>query len=259
MVYTWMDLKNLIAKFSGRQHRHDKVVEILNSLGKKGALLDAGAREGNISRKLHESGFDVVAADINMRHGAYREIPWITANFNHRLPFKNESFDFVTSSNTIEYLEDQYRFIRECYRVLRNGGALLIETPNILNLQSRIATCFTGFHRFSGMPYDEVRDGVFGERRWNLKSYFQLRAILHRNGFRIVRVATHEFSNKAMFFLPIYIHIYALTSRPFRREKDTLQQERNKEILKHVMSADLILGKQLYILAVKDPSYVKHK
>jgi hypothetical protein len=44
----------------------------------------------------------------------------------------------------------------------------------------------------------------------------------------------------------------------FRRDTDALQQEKNKQILKHVMSADLLLGKQLYILAVKDPSYVKH-
>jgi 2-polyprenyl-3-methyl-5-hydroxy-6-metoxy-1,4-benzoquinol methylase len=255
----WMNFKNLVIKASGCKHRHDKVIEIVDAFARKGRLLDAGAREGNISRKLYENGFDVVAADINVLDSAFRTIPWIIANFNHPLPFKNQSFDVVTSSNTIEYLEDQYGFIRECYRVLRREGLLLIETPNILNLQARIAICLTGFHRFSGIPYDEVSEGVFGERRWNLKSYFQLRAILHRNGFRIILATTHEFSNKAMFLFPLSLYLSRMAHHAFRRERNPIQRERNNEILKHVMSADLILGKQLYILAVKDPSYVKHK
>jgi hypothetical protein len=42
-----------------------------------------------------------------------------------------------------------------------------------------------------------------------------------------------------------------------QREKRPLQKERDREILGHVLSADLLLGKQLFLLAEKDPNYKK--
>ena len=252
-----MKIGGILTRILGFQHRYDKVVEILNGLGYKGKLLDAAARHGRISKKLEKKGFDVVAADINPIDFPVREIPIMISNFNQGLPFKDSTFDFVLCSNGIEYLEDSYCFIRECYRVLKTKGKLLIETPNILNLQSRIANLLVGFYRFNGRPYDEVSDHLGGEHRMNLQNYYQLRFNLHRNGFRIINLNTHEFSNRAMVFFPIYPFIYMATYWAFKREKRPHQRERNKEIFQHVMSSDIIFGKQLFLLAEKDPNYQK--
>lgn len=229
----------------------------MNRFPDRGKLLDAAARHGRISKKLKECGFDVVAADINPIDFPAKEIPILIADFNQWLPFKEATFDFVLCSNGIEYLEDPYCFVRECYRVLKAGGKLLIETPNALNLQSRMANLAVGFYRFNGRPYDEVSDQLGGEHRMNLQNYYQLRFNLHRNGFRIIQVTTHEFSNRAMAFSFIYPFVYLATLWASKREKRPLQRERNKEIFKHVMSADVVFGKQLFVLAEKNPSYLK--
>jgi 2-polyprenyl-3-methyl-5-hydroxy-6-metoxy-1,4-benzoquinol methylase len=252
-----MNIKAWARRIFGLKHRYDKVVEVFNSLGQKGRLLDAGARHGKISKKLKENGFDVVAADIHYRNFPTQEIRSVIANFNDPLPFKENTFDFVLCSNNIEYLENPYRFVRECYRILNAGGKLVIETPNILNLQSRVANLFVGFYRFTGRPLDELSPDLEGEHRMNLQSYYQLRFNLHRNGFRIIATTTHEFSNRAMAFFPIYPLIYLTTYRAFRREKRPSQKERNKEIFRHVVSADIAFGKQLFVLAEKNPSYQK--
>lgn len=254
-----MKRNGLLGKIFNLQHRYDWIVDLFKSVAEKGLLLEAGAREGNISSKLRKNGFDVVAADIHIPHNAHREFPWVKTNLNQNFPFKNESFELISCTNTIEYLEDDLHFIRECYRVLRDKGKLLIGTANLLNLQSRVCLCLTGFHRFSGRPYDEMHDGIFGERRWNLKSYYQLRVHLHRNGFRIIRAASGEYSNKAMFFFPLSLFLYLIARYAFHKEKDPGQRERNKEIFRHVMSPDLLFGKHLYLLAERDPSYLKHK
>jgi SAM-dependent methyltransferase len=248
---------NFVRKIFGSQHRYDKNVEILNNLGSKGRLLDAAARHGRISRKLRKCGFNVVAADINPVDFPSNEIPILIADFNQCLPFKEATFDFVLCSNGIEYLEDPYCFVRECYRVLKAGGKLLIETPNVLNLQSRMANLAVGFYRFNGRPFDEVSDHLDGEHRMNLQNYYQLRFNLQRNGFRIIQVTTHEFSNRAMAFFLIYPFVYLATLWASKREKRPLQRERNREIFKHVMSADVAFGKQLFVLAEKNPSYLK--
>lgn len=252
-----MSWRDSVTKIFGFQHRYDKVVELSNGFGHKGKLLDAAAGHGKISKKLEENGFDVVAIDTNPIVFSVREIPIVHADLNQPLPFKNETFDFILSSNGIEYLEDPYCFMRECYRILKAGGKLLIETPNALNLQSRVANLATGFYRFNGRPYDEVSDRLDGEHRMNLQNYYQLRFNLHRNGFRIVQVTTHEFSNRAMAFSFIYPFVYLATFWASKREKRPLQRERNREIFKHVMSPDVAFGKQLFVLAEKNPSYLK--
>jgi hypothetical protein len=45
--------------------------------------------------------------------------------------------------------------------------------------------------------------------------------------------------------------------RAFKREKRPQQRERNKKIFQHVMSPDIIFGKQLFLLAERDPNYQK--
>ncbi|HSR23160.1 MAG TPA: methyltransferase domain-containing protein, partial [Candidatus Eisenbacteria bacterium] len=46
------------------------------------------------------------------------------------LPVADGSVDVVVSSQVLEHLWDQPRFVRECARVLRPGGRLLLSTPN---------------------------------------------------------------------------------------------------------------------------------
>ena len=50
----------------------------------------------------------------------------------------------------VEHLEDQFAFVRECWRVLKPGGRLLLSTPNILGLASRWRYFWTGFFPLGG-------------------------------------------------------------------------------------------------------------
>lgn len=47
-----------------------------------------------------------------------------------RLPFRDASFDVVTSFETVEHIHDRPAFLRELYRILKPEGCLLISTPN---------------------------------------------------------------------------------------------------------------------------------
>jgi SAM-dependent methyltransferase len=243
-------------KIFGLQHPHDKVVEIFTHYGDHGKLLDAPAGPGIISQKLKEAGFDVVAVDINPNLFSVEGISCEKADLNRDLPFSEGTFDYVLCSNGIEHLENPVLFIRGCFRILREKGKLLISTPNILNLKSRLANLLVGFNLFTGRPSNEVEDYLGGEHI-HLANYYELRTHLHRNGFRILKVTTHCYSHRAMLCAPLYPIVCLATWRAFRRERDLKQRERNREILRHVLSADLMLGRKLFLVAEKDPQYIR--
>lgn len=251
-----MKKDSILSKIFGLKHPHDKVVEILNRFGSNGKLLDAPSGTGIVSQKLKEAGFEVIAVDINPQYFCIQGISCKKADLNQDLPFPDGSFDFILCSNGIEHLEDPFHFVRECYRILRERGKLLITTPNILNLKSRVANLLAGFNIFRGRPCNEV-DEYEGGDHIRLMDYYELRIALHRNGFRILEATTHEFSNTAMMFCPLAPLIYFSTYRAFRREKNLMQRGRNREILNHVLSADLLFGKKLFLVAEKDPRYIK--
>ncbi len=253
-----MKFKTIIVKVFGLQHPHDKVVEMFARYGDHGKLLDAPAGSGMISQKLKESGFDVVAADINPNLFRVQGILCEKADLNFPLPFSDRTFDYVLCSNGIEHLENPVQFIKESFRILKERGKLLISTPNILNLKSRMANLLVGFNLFTGRPCNEVGDYLGGDHI-HLANYYELRTHLHRNGFRILEVTTHGYSHRAMLFAPLYPIIYLATWRAFRRERNSKQRERNRESLRHVLSGDLILGRKLFLIAEKDTEYIKGK
>jgi SAM-dependent methyltransferase len=47
-----------------------------------------------------------------------------------RLPFADETFDCITSFETIEHLDERRRFVDELRRVLKRGGVCILSTPN---------------------------------------------------------------------------------------------------------------------------------
>jgi SAM-dependent methyltransferase len=233
------------------------IIEILkNRIGGGGKILDAPAGSGEISKKLQDVGFEVYAADIAPELFKLPGVQCEKANLNYNLPYKDEFFDYILSSNGIEHLEDQYNFVRECYRILKPDVKLLITTPNILNLKARVANLLLGFPTFHDRPQNEV-DDYEGGGHINNASYFDLRVNLHRNGFKIISVSTHMYSATALFFSFLVPFVYVMTYRSFKREHNREQRVRNQDIVKQVLSADLLFGKKLFVLAEKDHHFLK--
>lgn len=97
-------------------------------------LLEAGVGEGYGGDVLGRAGARVVGVDLDgptLRHlvATYPQVAAVRANLV-RLPLGDGSVDVVVSAQTIEHLWDQDGFVRECARVLRPGGRLLVTTPN---------------------------------------------------------------------------------------------------------------------------------
>jgi SAM-dependent methyltransferase len=65
----------------------------------------------------------------------YTGTPDIKADLNEDFPIENAYADNIVAGAILEYMVQPYHFLRECLRVLKPGGRLVITTPNSLGLR----------------------------------------------------------------------------------------------------------------------------
>lgn len=124
------------------------VLDIACGTGYGLALLKATAR--------HVTGVDV---DVKAAVEAMAECDTRAAVLlgdGLRLPFADESFDAVTSFETLEHLHERGRFLAELKRVLKSDGRLILSTPNANYTAPVNGKPSNPFHIFEYKP-DELR------------------------------------------------------------------------------------------------------
>jgi len=96
-------------------------------------LLDAGCGTGWFSKGAAERGANVTSMDLGenlLEQVAKKCESKRVVGSILEMPFENEQFEYVVSSEVIEHTPDPYKALSESYRVLKPGGTLVLSTPN---------------------------------------------------------------------------------------------------------------------------------
>lgn len=116
-------------------------------------VLDIGAGEGALSKRLHEAGMQVNACDLSDTNWQCNDIPFKKVDVNGNLPYDDASFDVAVAVEVVEHITSVAALMAECARVVRPGGIIAMTTPNVVSLKSRMRFLSTGFF-YSFKPYD---------------------------------------------------------------------------------------------------------
>jgi SAM-dependent methyltransferase len=130
--------------------RHEAAYMALAGYCRGGVVLEAGCGEGYGAALLAGVARRVVALDYDAATAAhvaaaYPGLAVLRGNLV-ALPLAAGAVDVVASLQVVEHLWDQPRFVRECARVLRPGGRLLVTTPNRLTFSPGRDTPLNPFH-----------------------------------------------------------------------------------------------------------------
>jgi SAM-dependent methyltransferase len=212
-------------------------------------ILDIPAGHGVLSARLVAAGHAVTAVELAAERFAVPGIACVSANMEERLPFADGAFDALVSLEGIEHLRNPYAFIGECRRILTAGGWLIVSTPNILKLTSRLRFLAGGFLNSFPRPLNEHRErhGMYGHI--SLMSYYEMRFLLRSEGFRVLQATTSRRKPGDWLAAPLVPWIAVATWMSLAGERDAHQRESNREIARHVLSADLLFGKHLILVA----------
>lgn len=216
--------------------------------GKKALDLSCGG--GHTAAMLAQLGFQVVATDYGVPPALAGSLRVAGVDLNALLPFRAGSFDAVDVVEVIEHIENQPQLIREIARVLKPNGVVLISTPNILNMMSRVRFLFTGFLRGRVRPAHYTSKPGQAPNIY-LLHFYELYYLLFHYGFEVVELRKTRVKFAARCFMFLFWPLMWLASfvAVIRAEKDPVQRRYNWQILSFLFNPALLLSDNIVVKA----------
>jgi len=98
-----------------------------------GRLLELGCGDGRRLLRLQKKGWSVEGQEVDRKAIAHVrsriEAPIYEGDLND-LSLSHDSYDAILMNHVIEHLIDPIGVLRECFRILKPGGRVVVTTPN---------------------------------------------------------------------------------------------------------------------------------
>jgi SAM-dependent methyltransferase len=210
-------------------------------------ILDLPAGNGLLAEALRGMGHTVVCGDINRERPDYQYV-----DMAGTLPFGDGGFDAVVCLEGLEHLVNPVQLIGELARVTRAGGEIVVSTPNVMNLYSRLHQLFTGVpYQFNPAAAPEVEPRAAADRGHVFPlSFYQLRYLFGQHGAQVKAILGDRYKKKAL--MPLYLGLlpfaWAASWLLYVRGGDSRYPGRNRELLQHAFRAPLLFSRSLVLV-----------
>ena len=116
-----------------RERLPEELMEVL-ALPAKGFMLDAGGGTGRVSSQLRKHVDNLVIADLSrpmLRKASDKHDCCFVQTSATSFPFPDNFFSRIMVIDALHHFPDQPGVVKELVRILKPGGRLLIEEPDI--------------------------------------------------------------------------------------------------------------------------------
>ena len=230
---------------------YDTVENILRD-EPRGQLLDVPAGEGALAMRLSRLGYDVACCDLYTKLFRLDSVDIRSGNLDERLPYDDNSFNYIVCVEGLEHIESPANAIRECARILSSGGKLIVSVPNIMNIEERLKWLLNGytshFKPLSSEVMVDIRRKYAGIEEAALHvnpiGYSELRFLLEKNGFHLEGTHIDKPKKNSWAYWPIVAAIKLASSlAPSEKRKLRWADELN--------SNEVLLGGNTLIFSAK--------
>ena len=172
----------------------NRVEAIIAHAGQGDTVLDVGCGSGHLLYQLRGRYKRLIGLEFSparleqarLNLGGLEFVP-LLGSAEQMAEVSSASVDCVVSADTIEHVPDVYAAVAELWRVLRPGGRLVINTPNIAFIKKRALLLLGRFPSTSQSNEGLGSDLLFDGGHFHYFTFRSLRLVLERAGFRMER------------------------------------------------------------------------
>ncbi len=121
---------------------------------KQARIIDLGCGTGQSSFYLARAGYKVTGFDFSRKFIEYAKKNFLEVNFVcgdvASMEFADGSFDALVTYNTVEHLVELEAGLKEMIRIVKPGGSLIIQCPNLLSPKLPLGALKHGGQTFEG-------------------------------------------------------------------------------------------------------------
>ena len=169
-------------------------------------VLDLASGTGAFLARLRDTGYsDLSAVELNVDgfqlDGVTPQPVDLNADFADCRALPRAGFDLVTAIEIVEHLDCPRAFLRNVHALLRDGGHLLLTTPNVASWLGRVRFLLSGeLRQFQRHDYDH-------QRHISPTTHVQMRLMFEEVGFELITMRT-----AGTFFGPVKQALFAPVS-----------------------------------------------
>jgi len=189
---------NFVSQAKGRELTFSKGLKIIEhyTKNKKGKMLDIGTAGGSFLHVAKNNDWEVYGCEPNKWM-----CNWGKKNYKINIKpgdvfmqkYKDNFFDVVTLWDVLEHTPDPLKTLKECNRILKPNGLLIVNYPDIGSMLSKIMKAkwifLLSVHLFYFTPKT-------------------INAILKRSNFSVLKIKPH-FQNLALGYLVFRMEAYS--------------------------------------------------
>ena len=120
---------------------HSDVMDLMKPYVKEGmTVIDFGCGQGAFSQRLADAGLtvDVCDHDTDQLKAKVRNKYQIDLNTTIVNEVIKEKYDMVVAMEIIEHLQNPWKYLSDAMSILKDGGLIVLSTPNVSNFISRL-------------------------------------------------------------------------------------------------------------------------